>query len=152
MNWQVVLQTFSAGMGAIGIWFIYDLIREFKLFKKETRLDIQSLKTERQDFKSTVRNAELNIHGRVTDLQKIHNNHFIQSEKSINAVNMELERFKNLMTTASGKADAFENFLNKLLVIAKTLNDRLKKVESEMSTLKIEVGDLTIFKDKKKSD
>lgn len=150
MSWQTVFQAFSASFGAIGAWFIYDLIREFKMFKTETKTDIQTLKTERADFKNTVRLAELSIHSRVVDLQKISNSHYLQVEKSLNTVNMELERFRNLMTTATGKAETFEAFLNKVLNVSKLLNDRIRKTEHELHSLKIELGDLLIIKGEKK--
>lgn len=149
MNWQLALQSFSVGLGGIGLWFIYDLIKDFKDFKKETGRDISALKKEREDFKNTVRSAELSISYKVQDMQKVHGEFVLHTKGMHLETVRDLAQIKNVLVDSSKKADEIRSYLDKSLLLNKNFHERMKLMESEFKTIKIQIGDLLIIKDKK---
>lgn len=146
MSWQTALQTFSAGLAALAIYFLYDLIREFKLFKKETGVDISNLKIERSQFQTTVRNAELTIGLRVEEMHKIHTTFSHQVQEKILGVREELIKTKFAADTIVRQSERLEEYLKKSFQLSKALNESLKRHEKEIQMIKIKIGDTTIFK------
>lgn len=135
MSWLVAFQTFTAGLAAIGGYFIYDLIAEFKAFKSDTKTDVFNLKLERSNFQSTVRNAELSIGLRVNEIQKVHNDFTLE--------------MKTTLLQFGNDTKNFTKFMQKSLDLCEHLNDRLKTQEQELKTLKIQLGEVMIFKSQK---
>lgn len=146
MTWVEIFQGVTGFFAALGAWFIYDLIREFKSFKKETTDNVYSLKQERHTFQNTVRNAELSIGMRVNDMQKIHNEFTTMAKQSMNELKSELTHLKNVVESTSEKAENFEEFLKKALQLSRALNERIKAQEKELQNLRVVIGDTTIIK------
>jgi hypothetical protein len=141
--------TISTAISAVGAWFIYDLIREFKTFKKDTSVDIQSLKQERQLFQTTVRNAELTIGHRVHDLEKIHTNYSQAVSEKILNVKEELIKVRLASTDIVNQSQRVEAYLKTSFKLSKALNDHVKRHEKELSHIRIRLGDTTVFKSQK---
>lgn len=135
MGWQLVSQVFSTGMAGIAVWFIWDLIREFKSFKTETKTDIISLKHQREEFKLLVGDAKLVISQRVTSLEGIHNKYNLEVNRAIIEVNAELSKLRDTMAITNDKSKHFDDFLNKVLIIIKKVNERVRKIELENVTI-----------------
>lgn len=146
MTWQTVIQTAMTGFAAIGAWFLYDLVREFKMFKVEAKTDINTLKNERASFQNTVRNAELSISIRVTEIQRVHNEFTLDVKKSLIEINAKFSQLQGAVDVTSKKAENFEGFLDRSLTLCRTLDGRLKKQEHEMRSLKIDLGKVVLFK------
>ena len=134
MTWELALQSLILGMAAIGSWFIYDLISEFKTFKESTRTDVQALKQERAGFAAIVQTAELNIGMRVNEMQKLHNDFTLEVKTSLMQFG---HNTKN-----------FEKFMQKSLDVCTRLSERLKMQEMELRAIKIEIGEVMIFKNR----
>ena len=145
MSWELVLQSMSASLAAFGIWCIYDLVREFKIFKSETKNDVVSLKQERMSFQNTVRSAELTINSRVNDMHKIHTSFAFDVKDSLLKINNEINQMSLKINSSTRKVENFEEFLQKCLVITKNMNERVKKQEHEIK----KINDVLIFKTKR---
>lgn len=135
MTWASAFQLFSSGLAAIGVWFIWELVKEFKAFKVETKTDISTLKIQRSGFEVTVRNAELNIGLRVNEMQKLHNNFSLEVKEA-------LMQFRN-------DNKNFSKFMKTSLELVGRLNDKLVVQEKELKSLKIQLGEVIIFKSQK---
>jgi len=148
MSWEIALQSFSAGLAAIGLWFIYDLIREFKMFQKETRTDVSTLKNERVTFLNTVKQSELMISSEVMKMQKIQDSFSLEVKKSFIDITKDISELRKIIDETSKSSANFSDFLNKALEVMKKINDKVRRHEFELQTLKIEMGELTLFKEK----
>lgn len=146
MNWQTAFQTFATGMAALASWFLYDLVKEFKSFKSETRTDVSGLKRERDDFKTTVRNSELSIAVRVTEMQKLHSEFNVKIVEQISSIKSDVRELRDVMREAKENSKNYAEFLQKALKICHVLDHRLKKQEADLKAVKIQVGELMILK------
>lgn len=150
MTWQLVIQSFMMTFAAIGGWFLYDLVREFKSFKSETKNDVFTLKQERHDFKTTVRNAELTISLKVNDLTRLHHDFSIQVRRDLQDITHEVAQIKKASTEAAAQTENYGEFLKSTLKLSRAFNERLKAQESELKTLKVELGQaLLMLKNRK---
>lgn len=59
MTWEMALQSLFVAGSSIGAWFMYDLVKEFKDFKKETvrelsqiRLCVEKANTKVEEFEN----------------------------------------------------------------------------------------------------
>ncbi|NJM09377.1 MAG: hypothetical protein HC883_00295 [Bdellovibrionaceae bacterium] len=146
MSWEIFLQTITGSLAAIGGWFLFDLVREFKSFKAETKSDVISLKNSRADFQNTVRNAELSIALRVNEMQKIHNDFSLKIKSTLNEIENDMAQLKIMVEVASDKVGQFDSFLTKSLRLSQALNEKLKKHDKELESLKIQMGNTRIIK------
>jgi len=146
---ELAFKIFSSGLAAIATWFIWDLIREFKLFKAEAKAEMLNLKLEREEFKAIVRDAKDVISTRVLSLERIHHSYNLEVTQTIRKMNAEFEKLQNNFSLATQKVSNFELFFKKMLAIIKGINDRVKKSEAEISSVKIELGQVTIIKGEK---
>jgi hypothetical protein len=71
MSWDAVVQIVSSGFGLFGLKLLYDLVREFRNFKDETKRDISSLRTERDAFRLAIKEADLNLKGHVLQMDEV---------------------------------------------------------------------------------
>lgn len=149
MSWEHVLQTFTASLATLGGWFLFQLVTEFKTFKKEAGRDIIDLKLERQAFQTTVRAAELTIGMRVNDMQKLHNEFTLDVNKSLMLLGSDMDRIRIVTNSTMTKAENFESFLKKSLQVSQALSQKLDQQKQELQSLKIQVGEVLILKTKK---
>ena len=149
MTWELVLQSFTVGLAAIGSYFIYDLISEFKMFKKDTKTDVDSLKLERSSFVGTVRNAELSIGLRVNEVQKIHNDFSLNVSQTLGEINVEMQKFKLTVDDTAKKVEKLDSFLVKSFQISQKLHQKIAAHDEEIKGMKVQMGDTTIFKSRK---
>lgn len=125
---------------------MFDLVREFKNFKSEAKNDIFTIKLERESFKTTIRNAELSIGLRVTEMQKLHSEFALQVKERLIEMRSEIERANTASTDLIKQAQTLDEFIKKSFELSKILNEKLKTHEKEIKDLKIKVGGATIFK------
>lgn len=145
MSWEIVLQSITAALGGFGIWCIYDLIREFKAFKSETKNDVFSLKQERNSFQNTVKSAELTINSKVNDMHKLHSTFALDVKESLFKINDEISKMSFAIKSSTKKTENFESFLQKCLLVTKTLNEKVKNQETEIK----KINEVLIFKTKR---
>lgn len=139
MTWDIVLQSFTAALAGIGGWFLYDLVSEFKTFKKDTRMDIISLKQERTDFKNSVRAAEISMSARMNELQAIHNSFSLTVNDSLLKLKSETEKLSDTLKETDTKSDKLDHTLSKAFQLFRHFNKEIK-------SLKVEMEKITIFK------
>ena len=148
MTWELVFQSFTLGLSGIATWFIYEHIKDFKSFKKEAHRDIQSLQKERTHFESLVRDAGLGISHRVLDLQRLHNDFALNIQKSVSSVSFEIEKIKTVVKEIQDKSVQHEAYLRKSLDLARHFSEKIKGHDEAIKSIKIELGETTIFKKK----
>lgn len=142
MTWEIALQTISAGMAGIAMFFLYDLVREFKTFKSETKRDILNLEKQREEFKTTVRNYELSSSIRTNELQKLHNDFNLKVSKEVANLGVDIMKIHALTTDMNKKTETFNDFFSKSLSI-------MKRFDLEIKSMKVQIKDLIIFKNGK---
>lgn len=143
---MTLYEIFTSGIGAIGIWFLWDLVREMKNFKTEAGRDISALKKEREDFKNTVKAAELSMRVEIAKLEQIHNKFDASITQKIIVLNEEM-KFTTKMSMRNNES------LKIGQQVLKLLNARVKAQSEWIKTIKVAIKDITIFKtDKKKKD
>lgn len=148
MTWQTMLQLFTGTFASLGAWFLYDLIREFKSFKSETKTDVFNLKQERNDFKTTVRNAELSIALRVTDLQRLHSDFATNIKEQLFELKNEIKEIREITNHAKHNSQQYADFLKKALELCRFLDQKLKTQEREIKSIQIKLDELIILKQK----
>ncbi len=94
MTWELALQSLFVLGSSIGTWFLYDLVKEFKEFKKETGRDISNLKRERELFQQVVRGSELSMNVRVMELNTALENSRTHVERGLGIIDNELSRIR----------------------------------------------------------
>lgn len=141
MTWQLALQGVLTVFSGIGLWFMYDFVREMKAHKDATRQDISALKLERETFKNTVRSAELSMGERVGELRKTQNEFSVLVKSGLGNMSLDVERIRDSIHQATKDSENFKKFLQKLLIVT-------KHHEKEINTLKVQIKDVTIFKSK----
>ncbi len=149
MNWDLVLKSFSVGFSGLALWFIYDLIKDFKEFKKEAGRDIGNLKKEREDFKLTVSRAELSIGYQVQEMKKVHGDFSLHTKGVLIETVKDLSLIKTSLSESAKKTEQIKGYLDKSLLLHRNFHERLKFMENDLKTLKIQIGDVLIIKDKK---
>jgi hypothetical protein len=137
MNLQLFVQSVSVGMAGMAVWFIYELIKEFKAFKKEASRDIQSLNQEREHFENTAKSACLDISHRVADLSHLHNDFALEIQKVLKEVTFDVDRMRNSVEKIVRRIDSNEAMIKKAVDVTRTFNDRMKYAEEELGTLKV---------------
>lgn len=145
---ELLLQSFTAGLAALATWFIYEHIRDFKNFKKEASRDISSLQKERTHFEAMVRSASHDIAHRVLDLQRLHNDFSLEMKNSISTVGFELEKIKSIVREMKDKTEQHEAYLKKTFELSRYFSEKIKTHEEEIKTMRLDLGDLMIFKKK----
>lgn len=132
LSWETALQSILVGMSAIGSWFLYDLVKEFKDFKKNTGSDIASLKRERDIFQQIVRGSELSMKARVMELNAALETNKTHVERGLGIIDNELARIRMSIDRANEKAQKFDDFMKLSLKLCNTINERQKKLEGEI--------------------
>jgi len=135
MTWQVAFQTFSTGLAGIAVFFLYDLVKEYKSFKKDVADDLASLREERRIYKEAVMRTLLKFE----ELR-------LTSETSIKVINQEMIMFKRQMNEISEDTKSAHSFMKKAFGLAKALNERSARHEKDIQALKVQIGDTIIFK------
>lgn len=135
--WKYAFETFITGLAGIAVYFIYDLISEFKTFKTDTRADVSTLKLQRSQFEITVRNAELSIGLRSNEMQK-----------QLNEFSLDI---KQAVMKFSSETQTFDKFMRKSLELAGQLNDKMKHQEKDLKDLKVQLSEVMIFKGQPRS-
>lgn len=133
MTWELAFQTFTAALASIGGWFMYDLVKEFKSFKKDTSRDIRALQSERENFQVTVKEAELNIALRVTELQALHNDFSLNVNNELNTLREEISAIRSISRQSLNNTRHQADFLKKALDLNKRLEQRLQEQEQGMT-------------------
>ena len=146
MSWESVLQVFMSGFAGIGAWFLYDLVREFKGFKNETKNDVFTLKHERNNFQTTIRNSEMTISSRVNEMQRISQEFSLTVRKDLQDIKFEISKIKESTDQASKNSKHYAEFLQRALELCKALDTRLKSQEQEVMSLHLKIKDLIIIK------
>lgn len=140
MTWQIVLQTITSGLAGLGTWFLWELIKEYKAFKNETAADLISLRAERRNFEVMMMAASLKL-----------DDHRQSTEHSIKTINHELKVFSDTISHVSRQAERSEQFMKKTYELAEVLNKKISNHDKEIKTIKIQMGETTIFKTPKQS-
>lgn len=135
IDWQTALQVFSTGMAGIASWFLFDFVREFKAFKVEANKEIQTLRAERSTFQSVVRNAEMSMSLRTSEITKLVSEFKILVKSDVLDLKSDLREIKALTSN-------HESFMRKSLEVSKRLNQEVK-------SLKIKMGEVLIIKNGK---
>ncbi len=135
MDWEKAFEVFTTGLAGIAIWFLYELVKEYRDFKEETSDVLQEISHQRQSFDLGVRAALLKI-------DELRN----ATETSIKVINHELHIFKKAMIDLQGQAERTKEFMEKNYILAKVLHDKHDQLEKEFKTIKIRMGEVTIFK------
>jgi hypothetical protein len=148
MTWELALQSLTITLAGIGGFFLYDLVREFKTFKTKTSEDIFALRSERENFKLSIRNAELTISHKVGDLTNLHNQFSVDVKKAHIQFQNEAEKIKDILTDSVKETDRLSNFMKKSFDMHEALNSQMKLQREEINSLKVKLGELTIFKTK----
>ena len=138
---MTISEVIASGLASVAVWMIYDLIREFKTFKKEAGQDIITLKNERNRFESTVRNVEVSFRMEAVKIEKVHLD-FSSSVKS------ELKDIREISTDITKNMKNFDRFMVKSFQVSKALHERLKSQEEEIVSLKIKLKDMMIIRGK----
>jgi len=135
VTWQTALQVFQSGLAAIAIYFIYELIREYKGFKKEASADLISLRAERRQYEVAVMAASLKL-----DEMKV------KTEGALQTINHEIKVFRESVVLVGKQAERAEAFMRKTYELANILNNKFKEHDRDIKTIKIKIGDMTIYK------
>ncbi len=151
MSWENALQVFSSCLAGLAGWFLFDLVREFKSFKKETGTDISTLKLEREKFQLTIRNSELSMSARVADLQRLHDGFSLQVTQKLADMRFELQRAKEASIGMNAEAKKFGEYMERSFKLSSALNEKMKSHDKEIQSIKIRIDDITIFKSQKES-
>jgi len=139
MSWEQAIQTiFMMGSG-IATWFLYDLVKEFKEFKKETGRDISTLKKERELFQAFVRSTEMTMQVRVHELGAAIDSHKTHLERGLGIIDNELVRIRYSIDRANEKAQKFDDFMKTSFKLSNALNEQTKALKAEMDLLKKEL-------------
>lgn len=139
MSWELALQSVTVAFATIGGWFLYDLVSEFKSYKKESHIDIVSLKQERADFKNTVRASELSIKDRVNQMQAVHTDFSSMVNESLLKIRNEIDKLSEVSKDAHKKAEKLDETMTKTFRL-------FKHFDQEIKSIKVELEKVTIFK------
>lgn len=136
MTWEQALQSLLVMGSGIGAWFLYDLVKEFKEFKRESGRDISSLKKEREVFQHLVRSSEVTIQARIQELTSAMTQSKTQVELGLGIVDNELTRVRYSIERAQEKANKFDEFMKNSYKLSFALNEKCKVIERELSIVK----------------
>lgn len=125
MSWDTALKAFTSGLAFIATYFIWELIREYKLFKKETGGILADIKEERRQFEHSVKSISL------------------ETQNSFKSANLEILKLKNSVEMVTEKTSKAHDFMKKGLELARALNSKSKRHEDEINHLRLNVGKLT---------
>ena len=142
MSWEIVLQSTIAILISIVGWFLFEMISEFKDFKREAKTDIKSLQRERATFEATVKHSELFFGMRVTDLQRLHNDFDLQTKKHLTDLELGVDKVVLKVDLIASKAQSIEEVTTKIVTV-------LKHHAHDIKELKIKMGEVTVFKTSK---
>lgn len=136
MDWAGVIQFSTGCLAAIGAWFLYDLVREFKGFKKETGRDIESLKRERDAFQQMVRGAEISMKARVIELNSALETSKTHIERNLGIIDNELARIRYSIERVNDKAKKFDEFMDVSFRLAQAIHERNKSLQKQINEIK----------------
>lgn len=143
MSWYSVFQT---GLAGIGAWFLYELVKEFKSFKSETKRDLANLEKQRAAFENSLRQTDLSMRMRVEDLRQLQHDHNLQAKHLLSQIKTDVTRIEIIAENLEKKTLDHEAFMKKYLQVSKVFNEKIKNHESEIKSLQLKLGDLTIIK------
>lgn len=135
MSWELALQSLLCGLSTIGTWFLYQLITEYKDFKKETASDLVSLRAERRNFEVMMMASSLKL-----------DEHRQGTEHSMKTINHELKVFRDTMYQVSKQAERSEEFMKKTFTLAESINKTMRDHDKAIKTIQVRMGEVTIFK------
>lgn len=137
--WTLATQIFTGGLSAIGVWFLYETLREYRSFKSETGKVLSDLKAERGRFELAIDATQLKIKEMNSGL-----------DTAMKNTNFEIEKINFNTQEIKGSALKAHLFYQKSLELGAALNTRTKKHEEELQHMRQQIGKaLTIFKTKK---
>ena len=136
MTWQDAIQVVSTVFAGIGMWFVFDLIREFKQFKTESKRDITNLQRERDLFTQLVRGSELSMKSRVLELNSALETNKTHVERGLGIIDNELARIRMSIDRANEKAQRFDDFMKTALKLSHAINEKQKQLEKEFLSMR----------------
>lgn len=135
MTWQIAFQVFTTGLATVAVWFLYDLVREYKVFKTQASGDLFSLRAERRNFEVSVMAAGIKL----DELRK-------STEYSITVINHEMGKLKESIKEVSDQSERSSSFMKKTYEVVGVLIKRVENSEAEIKGVKVKMGEVTIFK------
>jgi hypothetical protein len=136
------LQWIPAGAVTLCVYFVHQIVNDFKKFKAKAENNFEEFEKTRASHLDSVRGYSLQIAQKVDELRIIHSEFKAEVEIGMAKIGVDLDKI-------TFRADQAKAVFEKALQLAQVLNQKVKKNEDEISSIKIQLGKSTMFKGKK---